>query len=101
METKNKKQKIPAATEEHAVILDYLSLGYVNSDMSKFKGKAIAQAIGTDYFTLLELVPKRGVDLEIQDTVYIGKGKRDNGPRRINETYTIFRHFAERKAVMT
>ncbi len=27
--------------------------------MSKFKGKAIAQAIGTDYFTLLELVPKR------------------------------------------
>ena len=77
METKNKKQKIPAATEEHAVILDYLSLGYVNSDMSKFKGKAIAQAIGTDYFTLLELVPKRGVDLEIQDTVYIGKGKRD------------------------
>ena len=45
--------------------------------MSKFKGKAIAQAIGTDYFTLLELVPKRGVDLEIQDTVYIGKGKRD------------------------
>ena len=60
METKNKKQKIPAATEEHAVILDYLSLGYVNSDMSKFKGKAIAQAIGTDYFTLLELVPKRG-----------------------------------------
>ena len=77
METKNKKQKIPTATEEHAVILDYLSLGYVNSDMSKFKGKAIAQAIGTDYFTLLELVPKRGVDLEIQDTVYIGKGKRD------------------------
>lgn len=77
METKNKKQKIPAATEEHAVILDYLSLGYVNSDMSKFKGKAIAKAIGTDYFTLLELVPKRGVDLEIQDTVYIGKGKRD------------------------
>ena len=71
METKNKKQKIPAATEEHAVILDYLSLGYVNSDMSKFKGKAIAQAIGTDYFTLLELVPKRGVDLEIQDTVYM------------------------------
>ena len=76
METKNKKQKIPAATEEHAVILDYLSLGYVNSDMSKFKGKAIAQAIGTDYFTLLELVPKRGVDLEIQDTVYIWKRKK-------------------------
>ena len=77
METKNKKQKIPTAIEENAVILDYLSLGYVNSDMSKFKGKAIAQAIGTEYFTLLELIPKKGVDLEIQDTVYIGKGKKD------------------------
>ena len=77
METKNKKNKIPSATEENAVILDYLSLGYVNSDMSKFKGKAIAQAIGSDYFTLLELVPKKGVDLEIQESVYIGKGKRD------------------------
>ena len=87
METKNKKQKIPAATEEHAVILDYLSLGYVNSDMSKFKGKAIAQAIGTDYFTLLELVPKRGVDLEIQDTVYIGKGKRDKIYKVLGKLY--------------
>jgi hypothetical protein len=45
--------------------------------MSKFGGKAIAQAIGTEQFTLLELAPKNGVDLEIQDTVYIGKGKRD------------------------
>ena len=45
METKNKKQKIPAATEEHAVILDYLSLGYVNSDMSKFKGKALVKPV--------------------------------------------------------
>lgn len=73
----NKRKNLPQKTEDNAVILDYLSLGYVQSDMSKFKGKAIAQAIGTDYFTLLELAPKRGVDLEIQDTVYIGKGKRD------------------------
>jgi len=78
MERKNNKNKIPPkTTEDNAVILDYLSLGYVKSDMSKFKGQAIAQAIGTKYFTLLELAPKEGVDLEIQDTVYIGKGKRD------------------------
>ena len=73
----NKRKNPPQKTEDNAVILDYLSLGYVQSDMSKFKGKAIAQAIGTDHFTLLELAPKNGVDLEIQDTVYIGKGKRD------------------------
>ena len=78
MDNRNKKEKAPAAKkEEYAVVLDYLSRGYVKSDMSKFGGKAIAQAIGTEQFTLLELAPKNGVDLEIQDTVYIGKGKRD------------------------
>ena len=58
-------------------MLDYLSRGYVKSNMSKFGGKTIAQAIGTEQFTLLELAPKNGVDLEIQDHVYIGKGKRE------------------------
>ena len=78
MDDKNKREKAPAVKkEEYAVVLDYLSRGYVKSDMSKFGGKAIAQAIGTEQFTLLELAPKNGVDLEIQDTVYIGKGKRD------------------------
>ena len=78
MDNRNKKEKAPAVKkEEYAVVLDYLSRGYVKSDMSKFGGKAIAQAIGTEQFTLLELAPKNGVDFEIQDTVYIGKGKRD------------------------
>jgi putative nucleotide binding protein len=78
MDNRNKKEKKPAVKkEEYAVVLDYLSRGYVKSDMSKFGGKPIAQAIGTEQFTLLELAPKNGVDLEIQDTVYIGKGKRD------------------------
>ena len=78
MNKNNRKEKTPTVKkEENAVILDYLSRGYVKSDMSKFGGKAIAQAIGTEQFTLLELAPKNGVDLEIQDTVYIGKGKRD------------------------
>ena len=78
MDNKNKNEKkTTVKKEENAVVLDYLSRGYVKSDMSKFGGKPIAQAIGTEQFTLLELVPKNGVALEIQDTVYIGKGKRD------------------------
>ena len=65
MENKNKNNKASTVKkEEHAVVLDYLSRGYVKSDMSKFGGKAIAQAIGTEQFTLLELAPKTGVDLE-------------------------------------
>ena len=63
--------------EENAIILDYLPRGYVKRGMKNYGGKPIAQAIGTEFFTFLELAPKNGVDLEIQENVYIGKGKRD------------------------
>lgn len=37
----------------------------------------IAQAVGENNLVLLELVPRRGVSLEIGEKVYIGEGKRD------------------------
>lgn len=77
VDQKEKKEDRKPNKEDYAVILDYLSLGYVKKDMSTFRGKPIAQAIGTEKFTLLELAPKEGIDLEIQDTVYIGSGKRE------------------------
>ncbi|MCF0226274.1 MAG: DUF655 domain-containing protein [Methanobrevibacter sp.] len=72
---KNKKAR-PEKMEENALVLDYLSLGYVQNDMSKFKGKAIAQAIGADYFTLLELTPLKGSDFDIGDVIYIGRDRK-------------------------
>ena len=63
--------------ENNAIILDYLPRGYVKRGMSNYEGKPIAQAIGTEFFTFLELAPKKGIDLEIQENVFIGKGKRD------------------------
>jgi putative nucleotide binding protein len=63
--------------EDYAIILDYLSLGYVKEGMSSFKKKPVAQAIGTENFTLLELIPREGEELEIHEKVYIGSGKRD------------------------
>ncbi len=59
--------------EEYAVILDYLQNGY------PLEGKMmpIAQALGKINLTLLELVPRRGVTLEVGEEVYIGDGKRD------------------------
>jgi len=59
--------------EETAIILEYLPNGY------PLEGKMmpIAQAIGETNLTLLELVPRRGVSLEIGEKVYIGEGKRD------------------------
>ena len=59
--------------EEHVIVLDYLPYGY------PLEGKMmpIAQAMGLQHFTLLEVVPRRGVKLEPKEEVYIGEGKRD------------------------
>lgn len=59
--------------EEKAIILDYLPYGY---PLEK-KMMPIAQAIGTKHLTLLELIPRRGIKLDIKEEVYIGEGKRD------------------------
>lgn len=59
--------------EEYAIILDYLPYGY---PLEK-KMMPIAQAIGSKNFTLLELVPRRGIKLELKEKVYIGESKRE------------------------
>ena len=59
--------------EEYAIILEYLPNGY---PLEK-KMMPLAQAIGETGLTLLELVPRRGIKLEIGEKVYIGEGKRD------------------------
>lgn len=59
--------------EEYAIILEYLPNGY------PLEGRMmpIAQAIGEKNLVLLELVPRKGVSLEVGERVYIGEGKRD------------------------
>src|SRR3989344_3940397 len=59
--------------EEYAIILDYLPYGY------PLEGKMmpIAQAIGEVNLTLLQLIPRKGISLQIKERVYIGEGKRD------------------------
>lgn len=59
--------------DEHAIILEYLPNGY---PLEK-RMIPIAQAVGEMNLTLLELVPRRGIDLKIGEKVYIGEGKRD------------------------
>jgi len=59
--------------EEHAIVLDYLPYGY---PLEK-KMMPIAQAIGKKNSTLLQLIPRRGMKLEVAEVVYIGDGKRD------------------------
>lgn len=59
--------------EEFAIVLEFLPNGY---PLGK-RMIPIVQAIGKNNLVLLELVPRRGVDLEIGKEVYIGEGKRD------------------------
>jgi putative nucleotide binding protein len=59
--------------EEYAIILDFLPYGY---PLEK-KMMPIAQAIGDKNCTLLQLVPRRGIKLEVGERAYIGEGKRD------------------------
>lgn len=59
--------------EEKAIILDFLPHGY---PLERIRAP-VAQAIGTSHFTLLELVPRKGVKLELKEEVYIGPARRD------------------------
>jgi putative nucleotide binding protein len=66
-----------SAKEEYAIILDFLPHGYPFDQKPMHRKTAIVQAIGKEHFLLLELMPKKGINLKSQDKVYIGEGKRD------------------------
>lgn len=63
--------------EETAVVLDFLMHGYMTDNSPSHLKTPIVQAIGTNGFTLLELVPKKGIFLQPLERVYIGEAKRD------------------------
>ena len=63
--------------EEEAVVLDFLPNGYPFDNTPSYKKNPIAQVIGKENFTLLEVVPKKGVHLTPHEDIYIGDGKRD------------------------
>lgn len=69
---KNRAEQRQQPKEEYAVILDV-----VLDNQKSFKDDEVAQAVGTNKYTLLELIPKQGVILQSGTTVYIGEGKRE------------------------
>lgn len=69
--------KIGKEKEEIAIVLDFLPNGYSADDRPMHMKNPIAQALGKRHFTLLELVPKKGMHLQPYEDVYIGEGKRD------------------------
>ncbi len=63
--------------EEYAIILDFLQHGYPFDKRPSHRKTPIAQAVGKEHFTLLELIPKPGIFLQPLEEVYIGAEKRD------------------------
>ncbi len=63
--------------EEFAIVLDFLPNGYPFDTRPSHKKSPIAQAVGAEHFSLLELVPKKGIFLQPLEKIYIGEGKRD------------------------
>ena len=63
--------------EETAIVLDFLLNGYASDKTPLHLRTSIAQAIGMNNFTLLELVPKKGIFLQPREEVYIGESKRE------------------------
>lgn len=58
--------------EEKALVLDFLARGR----SSDYKTEPLAQVIGTNAFTLLEIVPRQGIELKALEEIYIGKDQR-------------------------
>lgn len=63
--------------EEHAIILDFLPNGYPFDKRPSHKKTPVAQGLGKNKLSLLELAPKPGVHLQPYEEVYIGEGLRD------------------------
>jgi len=58
--------------DEHAVVLDFLVHGKAGG-----KDEPLAQVIGTENFSLLEVVARDDAEVKTGDRVYIGDGDRD------------------------
>jgi len=71
------ENEVESSKEEHAIVLDFLPNGYPLDDRPSYKKTPIAQTIGKDHFTLLEIVPKTSVFLQPNEQIYIGEGKRE------------------------
>jgi len=77
MELLQSNVKMENTKEENTIILDFLPNGYAFDERPMYMKTPVAQAIGKEHFVLLELVPKKGIHLNLYEEVYIGEGKRD------------------------
>ncbi|MCQ5377391.1 MAG: DUF655 domain-containing protein [Candidatus Methanomethylicia archaeon] len=73
--------------EEFAYVLEHLPYGHPRDTRPLYRREPIVQAVGEDFFTLLELIPYPGVSFQHRERIAIGKWGRekiDHVKRRID-----------------
>ncbi|MBU0953724.1 MAG: DUF655 domain-containing protein [Nanoarchaeota archaeon] len=63
----------PLRKDDKAIVLDFLTHGHY--DMQR--AQPIAQVLGEQYFSLLEVIVREDVTLKVGESVYIGDQKRE------------------------
>lgn len=63
--------------EEQAIVLDFLPTGHPEDRTPVYKREPLVLALGTNFFSLLELVPRKGATFTPQEKVSLGKDDRN------------------------
>ncbi len=71
---RDKEQK---KLEDYAYVIDFLPYGHPEDKRPIHKREPLAQLVGENYFTLLEVSVKKDASPLIMDRLYIGRGERD------------------------
>lgn len=62
--------------EDRGIVLDFLPQGHPSDPRPIHLREPIAQILGDTFFTLLEVVPLKGITFTPHERVFIGKGER-------------------------
>ncbi len=62
--------------EEFAYVLHFMPKGHPDDKKPMYARQPLLQVLGETFFTLLELIPKKKVNVSIRDRIFIGKGPR-------------------------
>lgn len=67
--------------EDRGIVLDFLPQGHPNDPRPIHLREPIAQILGDTFFTMLEIVPLKGVTFLPHDRVFIARGEREKVER--------------------
>ncbi|MEM2192738.1 MAG: DUF655 domain-containing protein [Candidatus Hadarchaeales archaeon] len=63
--------------EDRGIVLDFLPQGHPSDPRPLHLKEPIVQVLGDTFFTLLEVIPLKGVTFNVLDEIFIGKGERE------------------------